>query len=105
MLEVVSLGEFLGSVLKPAGNAGSSNNKTIQSAATNYQNYNNLYLDTSAWPTVCKLGVRQSPINIVAPFYPDPNPVLMAFSSPTGNKLTIRNDGYKIIVDGDFGRV
>ena len=53
MLEVVSLGEFLGSVLKPSGNASTKTNKT----ALTTQN-NNMYLDTSSWPTVCKLGVR-----------------------------------------------
>lgn len=41
----------------------------------------------------------------MAPFYPDPNPILMAFSVPPGNKVKLRNDGYKIIAEGNFGRI
>lgn len=105
MLEMESLGEFVGSVLKPAGvgNCPPPPKSTSGDNPEENQIKKVEYFDTTSWPTRCQLGIRQSPINIQAPFYPDPNAVLMALVVPQGNKIKLSFDGYKIIAEATFG--
>ncbi len=42
---------------------------------------------------------------MVAPFFPDPNAVLMALGVPAGNKVKLYNDGYKIVAEANFGTI
>jgi carbonic anhydrase len=59
--------------------------------------------ETTTWPSKCKDGQFQSPININKPYVPEEIDFKLQFKQPTGN-LSITNDGFKLIFRADdFG--
>jgi len=60
--------------------------------------------NVSNWPASCKTNKRQSPININRPYEPLSIGIKMIYTIPKG-KLLFVNDGYKLILRGNFGKL
>ena len=61
----------------------------------------------STWPDKCKYGSYQSPLHIglSETFFVEPHMVTVDYGKPEDNKIEIFNDGYKLIVKGEFGNI
>jgi len=60
--------------------------------------------DITSWPNSCKTDKNQSPININGIYEPLAVGIKMNYSLPKG-KLFFLNDGYKLILRADFGKI
>jgi carbonic anhydrase len=60
---------------------------------------------TLAWPNTCKYGKFQSPVwvSLTDRFQIEPSGITFDYTAPTADDVVMSNDGYKVIVTGDFG--